>query len=52
MTAVLISMFLLVVGIPFLYFIERDSYLQLIADRQARFNDLARAGVESFCWRG
>lgn len=50
MTAVLVSVFLLVVGMGFLYFMERDSYLQLTADRQARANYLARAGVEFFCF--
>ena len=50
MTALLISMFLLIVGMAFLYFMERDSYLQLMADRQARSVYLARAGVEYFCF--
>lgn len=49
-TAVMVSMFLLVVGMAFLYFVERDSYLQLKADRQAKAHHLARAGIEYFAY--
>lgn len=51
LTALMISVFLLVLGIGFLYFIERDSYAQLQQERATRAEYAARSGLDYFYYK-
>jgi hypothetical protein len=49
--ALFFSMILFMSAVAFLTYLERDSALQLSAQRSARAIYLAKAGVEYFCYR-
>lgn len=51
MLSMLLAMFLFTVGIGFLYFVERDSYMQLRSEKMERATCLAQAGVDYVCWK-
>jgi hypothetical protein len=51
MTVLMLSTFLLILGIAFLYFVERDSYAQLQQQRATRAEYAARSGVDYFYYR-